>query len=80
MTQQKKGKKQSVNMLQKKFLALSPREQMGVTSFFNCHNAASYIYDGLSEDAQAYITYCISLSQKADKIEKQSESAHDSLT
>lgn len=77
MTQQKKGKKQPVNLLQKKFLALSAREQMGVTSFFNCHNAASFIYDGLSEDAQAYISYCISLSQKADKIDKQNESAHD---
>lgn len=76
MTQQKKGKKTTVNTLQQKFLALSQREQMGVTSFFNCHNAASYIYDGLSEEAQAYITYCISLSQNADKIEKQNESAH----
>lgn len=76
MTQQKKGKKPTVNTLQQKFLALSEREQMGVTSFFNCHNAASFIYDGLSEEAQKYISYCISLSQKADKIEKQNESAH----
>lgn len=76
MTQVKKTneKPQKLNKtalnLQKKFLSLSQREQQGVTCFFNAHNTAHFIYEGLSEEAQAYITFCISMSNKADKIEE----------
>lgn len=70
MTQAKKASKPAGNTLQKKYLALSPRDQVGVTTFFNCHNAAHYVYDGLSEEAQQYVSYCIRLSQQSDKIEK----------
>lgn len=74
MTQSKSKKalkpsKSAIN-LQSKFLALPEREQMGVTTFFNCHNAAHFIYDSLSEDAKNYVNYCIRLSQQADKIEE----------
>lgn len=72
MTQAKKAsKKPAGNTLQKKYLELSPRDQMGVTTFFNCHNAAHFVYDGLSEEAQQYVSYCIRLSQQSDKIEKE---------
>lgn len=68
----KKALKPSISALnlQQKFLSLSEKEQFGVTCFFNAHNTAHYIYDGLSEEAQKYINYCISMSQNADKIEK----------
>lgn len=69
----KKGKKVSQNNtalnLQKRYLSLSPRDQIGVTNFFNLHNAAHYVYDGLSEEAQKYVAYCIRLSQNATAIE-----------
>ena len=69
----KKGKKQSQNNtalnLQKRYLSLSSRDQVGVTNFFNLHNAAHYVYDGLSEEAQKYVAYCIRLSQNANAIE-----------
>lgn len=77
MTQQK-GNLPKANKLQKEFLSLSLDEQAGVTTFFNCHNAAHFVYDHLSEQAQNYVNYCIRLSQQADKIEKQNESAQDS--
>jgi len=60
----------TANILQKKFLSLSDHEQMGVTTFFNCHNAAHFIYDSLSDSAKDYVNYCIRLSQQADKIEE----------
>lgn len=66
----KPSQKPAQNTLQKRYMALSPRDQLGVTNFFNLHNAAHYVYDGLTEDAQSYVTYCISLSTKADNIEK----------
>lgn len=76
MTQPKKSRadKTTVN-LNRKFMELEPREQQGVTNFFNAHNIAHFIYDGLSEKAQQYVTYCIRLSQQADKVE-QENSAH----
>ncbi len=55
--------------LQKRYLSLSPHDQVGVTNFFNLHNAAHYVYDGLSEEAQKYVAYCIRLSQNANQIE-----------
>lgn len=55
--------------LQKRYLELSPRDQLGVTNFFNLHNAAHFVYDGLSESAQNYVSYCIRLSQNATKVE-----------
>lgn len=70
---EKKAQKPTAKTLQKRYLSLSPREQLGVTNFFNMHNAAHFIYDGLSEDAQQYVNYCIRLSVKADKIEKENE-------
>lgn len=57
--------------LQQQFLALSPVDQQGVTNFFNAHNIAHFIYENLTEDAKKYVTYCIRLSQQADKIENQ---------
>lgn len=72
MTQQKSKKTafKPQNQLQTKYFALSPNEQMGVTTFLNCHNAAHYVYDNLSEEAKDYVNYCIRMSQKADEIEK----------
>lgn len=67
---QKKATKPVTNNLQHKFLELSPRDQMGVTNFFNLHNAAHFVYDGLSEEAQQYVSYCIRLSQQATKVEE----------
>lgn len=56
--------------LRTEFLALAPKEQQVVTNFFNLHNAAHLLYDLLSEKGQAYVSYCIQLSQEATKIEK----------
>lgn len=56
--------------LQKRYLSLPPRDQVGVTNFFNLHNAAHYVYDGLSEEAQKYVSFCIRLSQNATEIDK----------
>lgn len=55
--------------LQKRYLELSPRDQLGVTNFFNLHNAAHFVYDGLSEAAQQYVAYCIRLSNNAVQVE-----------
>lgn len=72
MTQQKKSTKPTPpSRLQKRYLALNPNDQIGVTTFFNLHNGAHYVYDNLSEDAQNYVNYCIRLSLNADKIEKE---------
>lgn len=71
--QAEKGKKVAQNKtalnLQKRYLSLSSRDQVGVTNFFNLHNAAHYVYDGLSEEAQKYVAFCIRLSQNATEIE-----------
>ena len=77
--QTKKEIKSSQNTalnLQKRYLSLSPHDQVGVTNFFNLHNAAHYVYDGLSEEAQKYVAYCIRLSQNANQIEAK-EGAQD---
>lgn len=72
MTQAKKTKAPMAKPnLQQQFLALSPVDQQGVTNFFNAHNIAHFIYENLTEEAQKYVSYCIRLSQQADKIEKQ---------
>lgn len=75
MTQPKSKIKMSQNTLQKRYLSLSPDEQLGVTCFFNAHNTAHYVYDHLSEESKEYVNYCIRMSTNADKIEKQEESA-----
>lgn len=64
-----KSPQNSALNLQKRYLSLSPRDQVGVTNFFNLHNAAHYVYDGLSEEAQKYVAFCIRLSQNANQIE-----------
>ena len=81
MTQAKKSKSQKAEKenkvpqnktalnLQKRYLELSPRDQLGVTNFFNLHNAAHFVYDGLSDSAQQYVAYCIRLSNNAVKVE-----------
>ena len=77
--QTKKEIKSSQNTalnLQKRYLSLSPHDQVGVTNFFNLHNAAHYVYDGLSEEAQKYVAFCIRLSQNANQIEAK-EGAQD---
>lgn len=73
MTRQKN---KTAIQLQSEFLKLSAKEQAGVTNFFNLHNAAHYVYEGLSEDAQSYITYCIKLNANALKKEE-NNSAQD---
>ncbi len=70
-TASKKAKK-AVD-LRTEFLALAPKEQQVVTNFFNLHNAAHLLYDLLSDKGKAYVSYCIELSQEANKIEKKNE-------
>ena len=72
MTQAKKIKKVAKTpSLAERFRKLSPIEQQGCSHFFEAHNIAHYIYEGLSDDAKSYVTYCIRLSQQADKVEKE---------
>lgn len=59
----------SVNLRQK-FSALSQHDQSAVVTFFNLHNAAMFVYNNLSKDAQEYCEYCISVSQEDQKDDK----------
>lgn len=74
MTQQKNSKKSKkvvkTPSLAERFRKLPQREQEACSHFFNAHNMAHFIYEGLSDDAKSYVTYCIRLSTQADQIEK----------
>lgn len=59
--------------LRGEYLSFSNIDQQYITAFFNMHNAAHLFYEALSVDAQKYVSYCIRLSQEADKKEKLEE-------
>lgn len=64
----KKGNKQEKIQpapdIRKKYAALSQHDQAAVVTFFNLHNAAIFVYNDLSKDAQEYCEYCIQLSHE----------------
>lgn len=61
------NKKENID-LRAMYNALNPAEQQAVINFFNLHNAAIWIFSGLSPQAVEYVNLCISLSQeKVDK-------------
>lgn len=68
MTQAKKGFD-----LAKDFRALPEREQSAITCFFNAHNTAHFIYEGMSKEAQSYVSACIRMNNDALKQEKENE-------
>lgn len=72
---QKKGSKAPKKAvdLRSEFLALDQNDQQFVTNFFNLHNAAHLMYDLMSDKAKSYVSYCIDLSNNANKIEKKNE-------
>lgn len=72
MTQQKKGSKvkSSINLVRDKFLSLPQNEQISITHFLNLHNAASFLYDELSDEGKMYIEYIISLNAKVENANK----------
>lgn len=53
--------------LRQKFFSLPPKEQQAVTNFFALHNAATWIYDNLTKDAESYVNLCIKLSKEQIK-------------
>lgn len=64
-----KEKKQMFN-LRDGWLKLSPKEQQGVTTFFNLHNAANFVFESLSSEGKAYIEATIKLNEDVIKKEK----------
>lgn len=75
MTQVKNTKKvKKVRDMRAEFLKLSKHDQDACTNFFNMHNGAHFIYhECMSKECQEYVSYCIRMSQEADKINNNPE-------
>lgn len=75
MTRQKKGSKKTKIQpsldLATRYRSLPKEQQESIVHFFNLHNAATFIFNSMSPDAQDYSRICIELSSEADDIENQ---------
>lgn len=66
MMEEKTTKKPAAD-LRGMFLALDPIEQKRVTTFFNLHNAAMFVFEQMGEDAKQYTNYCIQLASEGQE-------------
>lgn len=76
MTRPKKGSKPSKKVqpaidLATRYRSLPKEQQESIVHFFNLHNAATFIFNAMSPDAQDYSRICIELSAEANDIENQ---------
>lgn len=51
------------------FREMPEREQVAVTTFFNLHNAAIFVYEGVQAGTKEYIDECIRLSQESVELQ-----------
>lgn len=69
MTRAKKASKaEKMPSMAEQYRSLPQDQQEAIITFFNLHNASTFVFNQMSDKAQDYCRYCIEMSQEQENV------------